>query len=37
MQHHLIAGEEGGRSGETLAVHDPATGEVVEEVALGDA
>jgi betaine-aldehyde dehydrogenase len=37
MQHHLIAGEEAGRSGETLAVRDPATGEVVEEAALGDA
>ena len=37
MQHHLIAGEETGRSGETLAVGDPASGEVVEEVLLGDA
>jgi len=37
MQYHLIAGEETGRSGETLEVHDPATGEVVEEVVLGDA
>src|SRR5919112_4972796 len=37
MQHHLIGGEETGRSGETLAVHDPATGEVVERAVLGDA
>jgi acyl-CoA reductase-like NAD-dependent aldehyde dehydrogenase len=37
MQHHLIGGEETGRSGETLAVHDPATGEVVEQAVLGDA
>jgi betaine-aldehyde dehydrogenase len=37
MQHHLIAGEEAGRSDETLAVHDPATGEVVEEALLGGA
>ena len=37
MQHHLIAGEETGKPGEPLAVHDPATGEVVEEASSGDA
>ncbi len=35
MQHH-IAGEESGRSGETLIVLGYATGEVVEEDLLGD-
>ena len=37
MQHHLIAGEESGRSGETLIVHDLPIREVMEEVLLGDA
>ena len=37
MQHHLIAGEEAGRPVEPLSVHDPATGEVVEEAVSGDA
>ena len=37
MQHHLIAGEEAGRLVESLSVHDPATGEVVEEAVSGDA
>ena len=36
MQYHLIAGEESGRSGETLIVHDPIR-EVVDKVLLGDA
>lgn len=35
MQQHLIGGEGVGRLGETLPVHDPASGEVVEEMTVG--
>ena len=37
MQYHLIAGEESGRSGETLIVHDLPIREVVHKELLGDA
>ena len=37
MQRHLIAGEETGKPGKPLAVHDPAIGEVVEEASSGNA
>lgn len=36
MQQHIIGGERIAKSGETLPVRDPANGEVVEEVTLGD-
>lgn len=35
MQQHVVGGEKIESSGETIAVHDPSTGEVVEETALG--
>lgn len=37
MQHRLIAGEKFSKSGETLTVHAPVIGEVVEEALPGDA
>jgi betaine-aldehyde dehydrogenase len=36
MQQHLIGGETVAKSNEALPVHDPSSGAVVEEAALGD-